>query len=281
MDTRIRVAGVLLALSIGASTPAAPAAEKRFAVERSPDVLKLRGERGAFKEYLPLAEAPDEKEPAIAPPSQADVGDADSFGQPVIYLGLAQTQAVTIVDDCSGSDPATERCIVNQPAPAATSFHETGLATINLPAKASRSLVCFAVTPFINVSWANHTGLRQTARFNAAAEIIIESPVLADPTLIDPTTSLPFGGIITMRLNTWNNVHSIDDGEFEQESSVQSRTCIGGMISKRSLVENYGLTTTQANQVFKRPITLKFGARGAVAMSQSTLYFYGIRLYGD
>jgi hypothetical protein len=105
--------------------------------------------------------------------------------------------------------------------------------------------------------------------------------VLADPSLVDPTTGLPFGGSLSLRLNTWNNSHSIDDGEFEQESSVQSRTCIGGMISRRSLVENYGLTSAQAGQVFKKPMTLRFGARGAVAMSQQTLYFYGIRQYGD
>lgn len=279
MNWTVRVASVLLATNLGAGV--AQAAEKRFAIEQSPDVQQIQLAKKAFKEYLPLTALAEEPEAAPAAPSQADVGDADSFGRAVKYLGTAQTQAVVIVDDCSASDPALERCIVNQAAPAITSFHETGLATVNLPAKATRSLVCFALTPFINLSWANQTGMRQTARFNAAAEITIESPVLADPALIDPTTGMPFGGALKLRLNTWNNSHSIDDGEFEQESTVQSRTCIGGMISRRSLVENYGLSATLATQVFKKPITLRLAARGAVAMSQSTLYFYGIRLYGD
>jgi hypothetical protein len=271
-------ASVITVMGLGSGP--APASEKRFAIENSPDVLRPRLEKEYFKpEPVPFDPAADPA--AVSPPTQADVGDAESFGKPVLYMGLAQSQAVVVLDDCSASDPAIERCIPNAAAPAITSFHETNLATINLPAKASKTLLCFKLTPFINVSWANNTGTRQTARFNAAAEVTIESPVLADPALIDPTTNLPFGGSLTLRLNTWNNVHSIDPGEFEQESSVQSRGCIGGIISRRSLVENYGLSTTQANGVFKKPMTIRLGARGSVSMSQSTLFFYGLRLYGD
>jgi hypothetical protein len=46
-------------------------------------------------------------------------------------------------------------------------------------------------------------------------------------------------------------------------------------------VETYGLSDAQASQFFKKAMTIHFGARGAVAMSQFTSYFYGIRLFGD
>jgi hypothetical protein len=52
-------------------------------------------------------------------------------------------------------------------------------------------------------------------------------------------------------------------------------------VSKRALVQNYGLSETQATQFFKKPMTITFGSRGTVGMSTFANYFYGIRLYGD
>jgi hypothetical protein len=261
------------------SAGAAPARDELTA-EKSPDVLNPALAKKAPRAVVPLVLAPSLVSAAAAPTPE-DVGDADSFQRNVTYLGLAQTLGVTLVDDCTGSDPALERCIVQNAAPASTTFDESGLATMNLPAKATKSLMCFALTPFITVSWNNFTASPQTARFTAQAVITIDNEVLDDPTLIDPGTGLPFGGSVTLALSTWRNFHSIQPGEFEQESSTQSRNCIAGIISKRSLVENYGLTDTQATQFFKKPMTLTFGARGTVSMSDFTSYFYGIRLYGD
>jgi hypothetical protein len=218
---------------------------------------------------------------AAAAPLPEDVGDADSFGRNVTYLGLAQTLAVTLADDCSGSDPTLERCVVNNPAPASTSFDEADLAVMNLPAKATKSLICFGFTPFISVNWENFTATPQTARFTANGLINIENEVLDDPTLIDPGTGLPFGGVLQLALSTWHNSHTIQPGEQESERSSQTRSCIAGIVSKRALVENFGLTETQANQFFKKPMTIRFGARGSAQSSSFTSYFYGVRLYGD
>jgi len=266
--------------ALALTTLSAGAAPPRDTAEKSPDVLNPALAKKAPRAIVPLVLAPS-LVAAAAAPTPEDVGDADSFGKNVIYLGLAQTMGVTLVDDCTGSDPTVERCIVQNPAPAPTAFDETGLATMNLPAKATKTLMCFALTPFINVSWNNFTAVQQTARFNATAVITIDNEVLDDPALIDPGTGLPFGGVLTLGLSTWRNTHSIAPGQFEQESSTQSRNCIAGIISKRALVESYGLTENQAKEFFKKPMTLTFGARGSVSMSDFTSYFYGIRLYGD
>jgi hypothetical protein len=170
---------------------------------------------------------------------------------------------------------------VNNPAPASTSFDEADLAVMNLPAKATKSLICFGFTPFITVNWENFTATPQTARFTATGVIDIENEVLDDPTLIDPGTGLPFGGVLQLGLSTWHNSHTMQPGETEQERSSQTRSCIAGIVSKRSLVENFGLSETQANQFFKKPMTIRFGARGSAQSSGFTNYFYGIRLYGD
>jgi len=270
-------AAVLTVASI--SVGAAPAGKGLF--EKSPDVLapaQLK-RKTVEKAALPLVLAPTVV--AAAAPTTEEVGDAESFGKNVIYLGLAQTLPVTLADDCTGSDPTLERCIVQNAAPASTTFIEANLATITLPAKASKSLLCFTLTPFIFVNWQNNTGAPQLARFSAIADITITNPVLDDPALIDPGTGLPFGGSLQLGLTTWSNTHTIQNGEVDNERSSQSRTCIAGIIGQRALVETYGLTANQAKDFFKKPMTLTFGSRGTVAMSTFTQYFYGFRVYGD
>jgi hypothetical protein len=272
----------LAALTVASfNAGAAPAA--RGQIEKSPDVLAPAQIRKSVAERttaLPLVLAPGVLT-AMAAPTIDEVGDVESFGKNVIYLGLAQTTPITITDDCSTSDPTLERCIVQGPAPGITTFNEAALATISLPAKASKSLLCFTMTPFIFVAWQNSTGAPALARFNATGDITIANPLLDDPALIDPTTGVPFGGAIRVGLSTWNNTHTLQDGEIDTERSTQTRACIAGLINQRALVDTYGLTASQAKDFFKKPITLTFGTHGNVSLSQFTQYFYGLRVYGD
>jgi hypothetical protein len=220
-----------------------------------------------------------------APPTVEEVGDADSFGRDVIYLGNAQTSNVALQADCT-PDPMfpplpNDRCIVLNAQPAATSFNEDGLATMELPADVTKSLICFALTPIVNFEFFNFTGVPQpNARYSARAVITIENEVLDDPTLIDPATGLPFGGKMTLPLSTYSESRSLGVNEREQKSLFLSRHCIGGLVSKRSLVGS-GLSELQARQFFKKPMKLTFGASGTVQIVDNASYFYGIRLYGD
>src|SRR3954447_17549617 len=100
-----------------------------------------------------------------APPTVEEVGDPDSFGRDVIYLGNAQTSNAALQEDCT-PDPMfppapNDRCIVLNAQPAATSFNEDGLATLALPADSTKSLVCFALTPNPNFEFFNLTGVTQ------------------------------------------------------------------------------------------------------------------------
>lgn len=220
-----------------------------------------------------------------APPTVEEVGDPDSFGRDVIYLGNAQTSNVALQTDCT-PDPTfppgpNDRCIVLNAQPASTSFNEDGLATLQLPADSTKSLICFALTPNVNFEFNNLTGVPQpNARYNARAVITIANEVLDDPTLIDPNTGLPYGGKMTLPLSTYSESRSIAAGERAQTSMFLSRHCIGGLVSKRSLVGS-GLSETQAKQFFKKPMKFTFGASGNVQLVDFANYFYGIRLYGD
>lgn len=278
MKWTVLAASAALALTtLPAST--APARDKLVEREKSADLLSaVQLKNPVEKTALPLVLSPAA---LAAAPTIADVGDPDSFGKNVIYLGLAQTLPVIVTDDCTGSDPTLERCLISAPPPAITSFNETALGTMNLPAKATKSLLCFTLTPFITVNWQNFTGVPALARFTANADITITNSLLNDPTLIDPNTGLPFGGSLQVSLSTWRSSHTLQNGEVDNESSSQSRSCIAGLIGKRALVENYGLTEAQATNFFKKPMTLSFASRGTVALSAFTQYFYGLRVYGD
>lgn len=258
----------------------------KVAIENSPDVLKaaqFKARKAAATADVPLVLSPSAMAAATATAAvtDAEVGDADSFGRNVTYLGLVQSQPVYTTSDCTGSDPTLERCIVAAPAPGLTVFDETNLGTLSLPKNASKSLLCFTLTPFIFNDWQNFTGSTQLARFRAVANITITNPVLDDPALIDPNTGLPFGGRIDLGLTTWSKTFTLADGGINTERSTQTRSCIAGIISKRSLVENYNLTEQQANQFFKKAMTLTLGASGTVSMSNFSQYFYGLRIYGD
>jgi hypothetical protein len=274
--TALVAASAIILASISAG--AAPA--RSATTEKSPDILRPQQLRkSAARASTPLPLAPSAA--AALAPTVEEVGDADSFGRNVTYLGLAQTLSVVVLDDCTGSDPTLERCVLANAAPAPTSFNEAGLATISLPTKATKSLICFALTPFIQVQWENNLAAPANARFAANALVTIDNEVLDDPTLIDPGTGLPFGGMLSLGLGTFTDIHTLQPGEIDIKSMQMSRSCIAGIVSKRALVDNYGLTEAQATQFFKKPMTITFGARGTVALSSFTNYFYGIRLYGD
>jgi len=269
---------LVAASAISVAAGAAPA--KTPALEKSPDLLRApQLRKPILRAASPLLSSPSAT--AAAAPTVDDVGDADSFGRNVTYLGLAQTLSVAVVDDCSTSDPTLERCIVANPAPAPTLFNEANLAAISLPAKATKSLMCFALTPIVQVQWENNLAAPSTARFTGRALISIDNDVLDDPTLIDPDTGLPFGGVLSLSLSTYNDLHTLQPGEIDFKTLQLSRSCIAGIISKRVLVDTYGLSDTQATQFFKKPMTITFGASGTFGLTSFANYLYGIRLYGD
>ena len=267
------------AISVSSIAAGAAPTEKSTDILRGPQLRKSAVR--AATPLLPAASATATNATAAAAPTVEDVGDADSFGRNVTYLGLAQTLTVSVLDDCSASDPTVERCIVANPAPSPTSFVEDGLATINLPTKATKSLICFALTPIIQVQWENFLATPAQARFSGSALVTIDNEVLDDPTLIDPATGLPFGGVLELGLSTFTDIHTLQPGETDFKTMQMSRSCIAGVVSKRALVETYGLSETQATQFFKKPMTITFGARGTFALTSFANYFYGIRLYGD
>ena len=210
-----------------------------------------------------------------------EVGDADSFGRDVIHLGLGSIDSFYLQPDCTDEIAAGLECQVPLPPPAVTEFTAGSTDSIQLPARVSNSLLCFAITPAVNRSFRNDLPNSAQAVLLTRALLSIESPVLQNPALVNPDTGLPFGGKIDITFITHSENRRIMPGDFDSEVTTLSRVCQGALVSKRMLVDRYGLTQAQANSFFNNRITVRLGMSGTARMIQSLVHGYAIRLYGD
>jgi hypothetical protein len=214
--------------------------------------------------------------------------DPDSFGRNVQFDGLLQSGTVSLQSDCTPApgDPAPgpdDRCVVLNAAPASTTFDLADIGRLTIPGRSVHSLLCHWLTPIAYYSFRNSTGVTQpNAVFRLIPYAVVESSVLADPTLIDPTTGLPFNGRLeTSFAATYQDSQSLDPGQTATRRFSTTRVCIGGFLTKSLLMDGYGLTDAQATAVFRHDITVRFGLRGSAAMVDGALVTYGLRVVGD
>lgn len=221
----------------------------------------------------------------VAAPSAVtteEVGDAGSFGRNVKWLGLASA-FLQLSDSCTPApgDPPLENCIVLNPAPAATSFNFPDLDRVTLPPRSSESLICHWQTPIVSYNASNPTGAPASFSLRVTAVYRIENEVLDEPGLTDPNTGLPLGGAIELPLTSIFEAGSMDPGEFDSEFITGTRMCIGGLVSRDSLVGNYGLSEAQARRFFNRQTTIRLGLSGQARLVENASLNLGTRFVGD
>ena len=223
-------------------------------------------------------------------PSAGDVGDPDSFGRGVTYIGLTQTGAVTFAADCTpapGDPPAgpDDRCIAVAPAPAAaTQYDVRDIARLKLPAHATHSVVCFAVTAFAFWEYANPTGANADAAFSDNAYFTIDNAALADPALINPSTGTPFNGhleLASLGGPLFREVRAIPAGSSEFHQLDVSRTCVDGLVTRRALRDTCHLSDAVIDQFFHNAMTIHSNLRGVAEAVDSAQVVLGTRFYGD
>ena len=228
---------------------------------------------------------------AMSPSPAPGGADTDSFGRNVQFDGLLQSGTVYLQADCT-PDPSNplgpdDRCVTLTAAPSPTSFDLPNIGRLTIPGHSAHSLLCHWLTPIAYYGFQNTTGSTATANFRLAPYVIVQSSVLSDPSLIDPTTGNPFNGqLITGFAATYQDSQSLDPGQTAFRRFSETRVCIGGFLSKQNLIQGYGLTEAQANQFFRHDITLQFGLQGNAAMVGSTnppsaYVIYGLRVVGD
>ncbi len=223
---------------------------------------------------------------AMSPSPAPGGADTDSFGRNVQFDGLLQSGTVSLQSDCT-PDPSNplgpdDRCVVLNAAPGSTTFDLPNIGRLTIPGKSAHSLLCHWLTPIAYYSFQNGTGSSANANFRLAPYVIVQSSVLSDPSLIDPTTGLPFNGQLqTAFAATYQDSQSLDPGQTATRRFSETRVCIGGFLSKQLLMQTYGLTNAQANAVFHNDITLQFGLGGTAALVDSGYVIYGLRVVGD
>lgn len=217
--------------------------------------------------------------------TDAEVGDANSFGRGVNFIGTVQSGVLTIAPDCT-PDPAfppgpKDQCVV----PDASGFANINfpdMGKVLIPGKSAKTLFCHWQTPFGISVYQNSTGVYQgQARTVFNATYKIENEVLNDPTLLDPSTGLPFGGFINTSLGAVRDGRSLQPGESQVYRDNYTRVCLGGLISKRNLMEGYGLSEAQATKFFKKDTTITIGMIGSTRFVANGSMIIGTRFVGD
>lgn len=212
--------------------------------------------------------------------SAADVGDADSFGRNLQWLGSSDMD-VELASDCSVFDPSVA-CQTLAPAPGPTNFSFMDLGHISLPAKATNSLLCYWLSPSLSVSYTNPTVNTVVANLHVSPTLTVENPLLSTPGLIDATTGLPFGGSLLAGMTSSQTFQvPLPPGIHISERKRDSAVCIAGFLSRETLVDTYGLTESQAKDFFKKPTTVRLNLSGNAQYVDSASLYFGFRIIGD
>lgn len=259
-----------------------------------PRAAAAPGDEPASMDLAPAAIAPLPRlapaAPAASPrlgiaardPTEAEVGDVDSFGRPVRWLGVTQMN-LTLAATCPAGPVENGACAVLAPAPAATAFAFNDVARIVLPPRASESLLCYWLSPFLTTTYANPGAAPVVAHLRYSPTLTVENEVLDDPSLVDPTTGVPFGGRLTTGMTASERFEvPVPAGTTFTQRTRDSAVCIAGFVTRRGLVQTYGLSNAQAREFFRKKTTVRMNLVGGSAqyMSDASLIF-GLRVVGD
>ena len=219
-----------------------------------------------------------------SPPSAADVGEAESFGHAALYMGAMSGGFNWSPNPCGGPPPAPgdpAPCFQVNPPPASTSASAEDTARIKLPKKATRTMIYPAMNFFVTYELENTTGVDQPqGEFFFRAYLDIESPVLLDPSIIDPNTSLPANGTFRgMFTYTYRDDRSMRAGDRQRQQMTLVRVGNAG-ITKAAFVAG-GLTQAQADALFAGPITVHLRFDTRARLLNSALITGNVRLFGD
>jgi len=224
-----------------------------------------------------------------AGPPATDVGDAETFGHPALYMG-ATSGFVTLaqVGDCPAATPTPSPvplgdtfCDELNAAPAQTNFSHDNICRINLPKKASRNVIYPVLNIFLNYQLQNLTGGDQTGILRFTADITIVTPALNDPSCVDPNTSLPCGGQATLLFNySYRDDRNMHDTDRQRLRETLVRAGNTGL-TRAQLQALLGLTPAAVDALFTGPMTVRLDIFGAARMVTDASITCNMRLFGD
>jgi hypothetical protein len=223
-----------------------------------------------------------------APPTAEDVGDVETFGHNVQYMGAA-SGGVTLTAACPAPTPTptppfnpnNSQCFNLAAAPATTTFDAQDICRIKLPKKQTRNVIYPACIFFVNYQLQNSTGVSQpSGLFAFTASLSIESDVLNNPSIIDPGTGLPAAGKFTLQFPyIFRDDRSMENGDRQRRRETLVRVGNTGLTKAQFVA--LGLTESQVDDLFKSVITVRMSVTGSAKLCTDASITGNMRLFGD
>jgi len=226
---------------------------------------------------------------ASPPPTAADVGDAETFSHPALYMGATSGfEILSPVGGCPAPTPTPSPvpngdsyCDELNPAPLLTSFGHDNICRINLPKKATRNVIYPAINIFLNYQLQNLTGLDQQGLLRFTAGITILSDALNGPDCTDPSTGLPCGGKMTLIFNyNFRDDRTMHNNDRQRRQETLVRVGNTGL-TRQQFHESFGLTNASVDALFAGPMTVQLDLSGSAKMVTDASITVNMRLFGD
>jgi hypothetical protein len=223
------------------------------------------------------------------PPSALDVGDAETFGHPALYMGATSGfEILSPVGGCPAPTPTPSPasngdsfCDELNPAPTITTFQHDNICRINLPKKATRNVIYPVINIFLGYQLQNLTAFDQTGILRFTAGITIVSDALNGPDCTDPSTSAPCGGKMTLIFNyTYDDNRNMHPTDRQRLREVLVRVGNTGL-TRQQFHESFGLTNATVDALFAGPMSVQMDLSGSAKMVTDATITVNMRLFGD
>lgn len=250
------------------------------------DMMK---ERESIRKEMAAVRA-EQKDPVNALLTASDVGEPDSFGKNVKFLGTARTGVVYVYRSCDPTilfdelDGLTlgpdDRCMAHTVGAGTVTGTFDDLGRITIPGKSADNTIYFILNRTIDNEFQSTFSNEIPTYFRFSPRLTIESTALNDPAAVDPTTGNPLNGVLTVSgFGTRIFNGSLQAGAFETSYDQSSAAAATGFA--RTYFEALGLPASVIDKLYKKPMTIKLGMRVSVRGVWFGQYLYSMRFMGN
>jgi hypothetical protein len=215
--------------------------------------------------------------------TDADVGDAASFGKEVRFFGTASlVGTVYLHKTCLPADITLEpndKCLIINSTTNSVVFDLRDLGRITFPENTFQNVIYPQSKNFLNYELINTGTINKTGFYNYRPYITFESAVLNDLSLINPNTGQPFAGKIDINLSGYRTFRStlVPGGNFSNLDSYS----IHSSFTKKSFVDSYGLSSATVDKIFQNKIVIRLNIKGSATLINTGYVFYNVRFLGN
>ena len=247
------------------------------------DRAEIKNDIKTTRESL-LKERQNQAKPTGQAVTAADVGEPDSFGKNVLFLGIAQSGAVLIDPACDPVDlqlGPDDHCItVADPTVAVPSTQINDIARITIPGKSVNNIVFAIANHTLSFDMFNPGATPVQGRISYVPSVTIESDALNDPSLINPATGQPFNGSFTTSgLGTYSANQTLASGASNFLTHSYSPANTLGF--SRTFFAGLGLPNNVIDQLYKKPMTIRLNVRISSRYVDSAVILFTARFFGN